>query len=253
MSTTAAATKPATCPTAAPAGLPWSTVRQATPAAPEDPGSAYTGQTATPTQEGTAVFAGPSACSTPVAFLPRETLGAPTSLPVIGSEAGWLHVLLPSRRNLPSAGRGAASVNHASGWIQAAAATLTAAPLQIAVDQASKKVTLLDAGKAVFEAPVEMDGGSDSTTGRTFVVGIYKTPASEQCSGQPLIVTAHQSAREDSYEGSGAAVQALHGFSWSCRLTLLSGQTPGCTIISDAAVAELLARGVKPGTVVTVK
>ncbi|MCQ9162935.1 hypothetical protein [Arthrobacter sp. STN4] len=189
-----------------------------------------------------------------MAYLPLKTLGELTALPVIGTSSGWLHVLLPSRRHLPSVAPSPASVNHASGWIQSAAVTTTKAPLEIVVDQVAKTVTLLDAGKAVYSTAIEMDGGTDSVRGRTFVVGVYKTAASEQCSEQPLIVTAHQSQGADEYlEGEGAALQALHGFSWGCKITLLSGRTPGCTVISDSAVAELLARGVKPGTVVTVK
>jgi hypothetical protein len=245
---------PPACLVTAPTGLPWATVFNATPAAPVDPGTTYEGQTATPIQGGVVVFSGPTSCARPVAYLPLQTLDAPTVLPVIGKKPGWVNVLLPSRRNLPSAGKGASSVNHPSGWIQAAAVDLAAAPLSVAVDAGARTVTLLESGKSVYRAGIEMIGGQDTAKGRTFVVGVYKTAASEQCSGQPMIVTAHQSESEDEYvKGDGAAVQALHSFSWGCKLSLLTGVTPGCTIISDTAVAELLARGVGPGTVVTVK
>jgi hypothetical protein len=255
-SPTAAGNATQTAVSAIPRDLPWATLTTTTPAAPVDPGSPLMGQTATPIGSGVVVFAGPSLTSTPVAALPPTLVDSATSLPVIGRRDGFYEVLLPSRRHRPSQDNTA--VNHASGWVQAEALTLRHEERQIVVDRQARTVKLLVNDAVAYTAPIELSGGDASVTGRTFIASIYSTPASKQCSGQPMLVTAHQSETQDEYlAGDQAAVQALHGFNDLCKVSLAvttgSAATPGCTIISDEAVRELLARGVGPGVPVIVQ
>lgn len=240
-----------------PKDLPWATLTTTTPAAPADPGTPLLGTTATPIGSGIVAFAGPSIASSPVAALPSAVVESVTSLPVIGLQGDFVQVLLPSRRHLPSEGD-PAEVNHASGWVQAEAVTLKEEGRHIVVDRKAGTVILLVGGAEAYSAPIELSGGDASVTGRTFIVSVYSTPASKQCSAQPMLVTAHQSITKDEYiAGDGAAPQALHGFNDFCKVSLAvttgsAAATPGCTIISDEAIRQLLAHGAGPGVPVIV-
>ncbi|HEX9085891.1 MAG TPA: hypothetical protein VF867_00005, partial [Arthrobacter sp.] len=197
--------------------LPWITSDGVIPSAPADPGTPFTGQLAAPKADGLTVYEAPG--GKPFGLLPTRSVDSEGSdrtwMPVIGSSAGgWLEVLLPARRNLPSTG---APVNGAAGWIRTSEALAKASAVAVDVDLTARTVTVTDAGTATAAFPVAISGDMETVRGRSFVMGRYATLASLHCSAEQMLVLSAQSESADGYFGQATAVQAVHAFSENCR------------------------------------
>jgi hypothetical protein len=140
----------------------------------------------------------------PIAALPKTQVGGPTWLPVVGTQPGWVQVLLPSKPN----GR--------VGWLaDSPVLTKARSTYQIRVDLEQFKLSLLNNGTAVNTWTVGTGSTVDPTpTGRTFVLGAFTDPA--QTYSPVILPLGIHSATLDSF-GGGPGTVAIH--TWLNRPT----------------------------------
>jgi lipoprotein-anchoring transpeptidase ErfK/SrfK len=130
--------------------------------------------------------------------VPATWYGAPSALPVLAQDNGFLEVRLAQRPNGSTA------------WIAASAATLSSTPYRIVVDLATEHLNLYRAGQLIMSAPAGIGTVSDPTpTGNFFVVLFAASPSAAW--GPFIMVTSGHSNAISDYEESGDAIVAIHG------------------------------------------
>lgn len=229
--------------------LPWATTYEVYgKAAPADPGTPFMGLVASLPQSEAYVVAYAAPGKEAFALIGPEQLSDKTALPVIKREKGWVQVLIPGRRYLPSSGK---TVNGATAWLQEASVTLTDQPEEVVLDLSAGTVTLFKGSGVAETYPIVMDGKDLTARGvRGFAVSSYWNEAQKACSSEKLLAVSVQSDVYDAFADS-VSIQAIHGWSKACRA--LSNQTTrssGCINLADADMKKLLA-AIKAGTPIT--
>ncbi|WP_411730749.1 L,D-transpeptidase [Paeniglutamicibacter sp.] len=229
--------------------LPWATTYEVYgKAAPADPGTPFAGLVASLPQGAGYVIAYAAPGKKAFALIGPEQLSDKTALPVVNKRAGWVQVLIPGRRNLPSSGE---PVNGATAWLEEADVTLTDQPEEVVLDLSEGTVTLLSGKKTVDSYSILMDGKDLTARGvRGYAVSSYWNEAQKACSSEKLLAVSVQSDVYDAF-ADGVSIQAIHGWSKECRaVSSQTARSSGCINLSDAAMKKLLAR-IKPGTPIT--
>jgi lipoprotein-anchoring transpeptidase ErfK/SrfK len=141
-------------------------------------------------------FAAPGGSQT--GRVPGTWHAAPSTLPVIAAQAGWLEVRLAQRPN------------ETTTWVRASDVTLSTTAYAIVIDLATTHLMLYQGGRLVFSAPVGVGTVTDPTpTGQFFVAFLAASPAPGY--GPFVMVTsAHSNAITD-WDMSGDAMVAIHG------------------------------------------
>ena len=98
--------------------------------------------------------------------VPATWYGAPSALPVLAQDNGYLEVRLAQRPNGSTA------------WIASSAATLSSTPYRIVVDLASERLKLYKAGHLLMSAPAGIGTVQDPTPTGNFFVVLFAAPPS---------------------------------------------------------------------------
>jgi lipoprotein-anchoring transpeptidase ErfK/SrfK len=124
--------------------------------------------------------------------------GAPSALPVLAQDNGYLEVRLAQRPNGSTA------------WIASSAVTLSSTPYRIVVDLATEHLKLYKAGHLLMSAPAGIGTVQDPTPTGNFFVVLFAAPSSAAWGPFVMVTSGHSNAISD-YEESGDAIVAIHG------------------------------------------
>jgi lipoprotein-anchoring transpeptidase ErfK/SrfK len=130
--------------------------------------------------------------------VPATWYGAPSALPVLAQDNGYLEVRLAQRPNGSTA------------WIASSAATLSSTPYRIVVDLATEHLKLYKAGHLLMNAPAGIGTVQDPTPTGNFFVVLFAAPSSAAWGPFVMVTSGHSNAISD-YEESGDAIVAIHG------------------------------------------
>jgi lipoprotein-anchoring transpeptidase ErfK/SrfK len=173
-----------------------------------------------------AKFATPGGAQT--GTVPGTWFGAPSALPVIAQDNGFLEVRLAQRPNGSTA------------WIASSSATLSSTPYRIVVDLATEHLMLYKAGQLLMSAPAGVGTEQDPTPTGNFFVALYASPPSAAWGPFIMVTSGHSNAISD-YEESGDAIVAIHGPLGADAAIGTSGArvSHGCVRLHDADLAQL--------------
>jgi lipoprotein-anchoring transpeptidase ErfK/SrfK len=134
----------------------------------------------------------------PIGTVPGTWFGAPSALPIIAQDNGYLEVRLAQRPN------------GSTGWIAASGATLSTTSYRIVVDLATEHLMLYKAGQLMLNAPAGIGTAQDPTPTGNFFVALYAQPPSTAWGPFIMVTSGHSDAISD-WEKSGDAIVAIHG------------------------------------------
>jgi lipoprotein-anchoring transpeptidase ErfK/SrfK len=171
--------------------------------------------------------------------IPASWYSAPSALPVIGQEPGWLRVRLATRPN------------GATAWVRRSDVTVTSTPYRIVINLATKHLQLLQVGKPVMDAPAGVGAAQDPTPAGEYFAVLFEQPPSAGYGPFVLVTSAHSDSIAD-WEGSGDALIGIHGPLGQDRLIGTSGAaiSHGCIRLHLPDLAQL--RQVPAGTPISV-
>ena len=171
--------------------------------------------------------------------VPASWYGAPSALPVIAQDNGYLEVRLAQRPDGSTA------------WIGSTSVRLSSTPYRIVIDLATERLMLYKLGRIVMSAPAGIGTTAAPTpTGDFFVAFYAKAPTPAW--GPFVIVTSGHSRAISDWEDSGDAIMAIHGPLGSGPEIGTTGArvSHGCVRLHDAALEQLAV--VPPGSPVDV-
>ena len=160
--------------------------------------------------------------------VPATWYGAPSALPVLAQDNGYLEVRLAQRPNGSTA------------WIASSAATLSSTPYKIVVDLATEHLMLYKAGHLLMSAPAGIGTVQDPTPTGNFFVVLYAAPPSAAWGPFVMVTSGHSDAISD-YEESGDAIVAIHGPLGEDATIGTTGArvSHGCVRLHDVDLAQL--------------
>jgi len=160
--------------------------------------------------------------------VPATWYGAPSALPVLAQDDGYIDVRLAQRPNGSTA------------WIPSSAATLSSTPYRIVVDLATEHVMLYKEGHLLMTAPAGVGTVQDSTPTGNFFVVLFASPPSAAWGPFIMVTSGHSNAISD-YEESGDAIVAIHGPLGADAAIGTTGArvSHGCVRLHDADLAQL--------------
>jgi lipoprotein-anchoring transpeptidase ErfK/SrfK len=167
---------------------------------------------------------------TQIGTVPGTWFGAPTALPVIAQDAGYLEVRLAQRPN------------GATAWIAALGPTLSSTPYRIVIDLATERLNLYEGGHRVLNAPVGIGTARAPTPVGNFFVALYADPPSPAWGPFIMVTSGHSNAISD-WEKSGDAIVAIHGPLGADAAIGTSGArlSHGCVRLHNADLVRLRA------------
>ena len=170
-----------------------------------------------------------------VGALSTTTWGGPTVRPVVQTQKGWLQIRLDSRPNGSTA------------WVAQSDVNLSSTNYRIAISVSQRSVTLYQAGRAIYSAPVGVGQPQWPTpVGPSFVDAVYPVPASETyIYGSVVLITASHSNVFTEFDGGDGTV-AIHAYPSDPASTQGVMSSHGCVRVSEQTI-ETLTR-VVPGT-----
>jgi hypothetical protein len=165
-----------------------------------------------------------------IGTVPGTWFGAPTALPVIAQDAGYLEVRVAQRPNGLTA------------WIAALGPTLSATPYRIVIDLATERLRLYEGGHRVLDAPAGIGTTQDPTPVGNFFVALYADPPSSAWGPFIMVTSGHSTAISD-WEKSGDAIVAIHGPLGADAAIGTTGArvSHGCVRLHNADLARLRA------------
>lgn len=135
---------------------------------------------------------------TPTVQVPRTLFGATLSLPVIGYQAGYSEVRLPTRPDGSTA------------WVKNSSLTFGETPWAIVVHLATTHLTLYRSGKVVATMPVGVGTAVDPTPSGDYFLVLDERPLGPGYGPFIMVTSAHSHAIRN-WAGSGDAWVAIHG------------------------------------------
>jgi lipoprotein-anchoring transpeptidase ErfK/SrfK len=162
--------------------------------------------------------------------VPAMWYGAPSVLPVLAEDDGYLEVRLAQRPNGSTA------------WITSSAAVLSSTPYRIVVDLATEHLMLYEGGHLLMSAPAGIGTVQDPTPTGNFFVVLYASPPSAAWGPFVMVTSGHSTAISD-YEESGDAIVAIHGPLGADAAISTTGArvSHGCVRLHDVDLAQLRA------------
>jgi lipoprotein-anchoring transpeptidase ErfK/SrfK len=164
----------------------------------------------------------------PTGTVPGSWFGAPSALPVLAQDNGYLQVRLAQRPNGSTA------------WIAASAATLSTTSYRIVVDLSTEHLMLYKLGHLVLSAPAGIGTVQDPTPTGNFFVALYAAPPTSAWGPFIMVTSGHSNAISD-WEKSGDAIVAIHGPLGADAAIGTSGArvSHGCVRLHDADLTQL--------------
>jgi lipoprotein-anchoring transpeptidase ErfK/SrfK len=172
--------------------------------------------------------------------VPASWQGAPSVLPVVGSQPGWYDVRLAQRPNGSTA------------WVLAQDVSVATTPYRIEIDLASTHLTLWRSGQRILSVPVGIGTPSFPTPTGHFFVALLAEPPSPGYGAFVMVTSAHSDTITD-WERSGDAIIAIHGPLGSDRQIGTTGAavSHGCIRLHEPDLLRL--RVVPVGTPVDIE
>lgn len=130
--------------------------------------------------------------------VPATWFSAPSALPVIAQDNGYLEVRLAQRPNGSTA------------WIPASEVTLSTTPYRVVINLTTEHLMLYKEGQLEMSAPVGIGTVRDPTPTGNFFVALYANPPSPAWGPFIMVTSGHSTAISD-WEKSGDAIVAIHG------------------------------------------
>jgi lipoprotein-anchoring transpeptidase ErfK/SrfK len=160
--------------------------------------------------------------------VPATWYGAPSALPVLDQDNGYLEVRLAQRPN------------GSTTWIASSAATLSSTPYKIVVDLATEHLMLYKRGHLLMSAPAGVGTVQDPTPTGNFFVVLFATPPSAAWGPFIMVTSGHSNTISD-YEESGDAIMAIHGPLGEDAAIGAAGAriSHGCVRLHDIDLAQL--------------
>jgi lipoprotein-anchoring transpeptidase ErfK/SrfK len=160
--------------------------------------------------------------------VPATWYGAPSALPVLAQDNGYLEVRLAQRPNGSTA------------WIASSAAVLSSTSYKIVVNLATEHLMLYRAGRLLMSAPAGIGTTQDPTPTGNFFVVLYASPPSAAWGPFVLVTSGHSNAISD-YEESGDAIVAIHGPLGADAAIGTTGNrvSHGCVRLHDVDLVQL--------------
>jgi len=160
--------------------------------------------------------------------VPATWYGAPSALPVLDQDNGYLEVRLAQRPN------------GSTTWIASSAATLSSTPYKIVVDLATEHLMLYKGGHLLMSAPAGVGTVQDPTPTGNFFVVLFATPPSAAWGPFIMVTSGHSNTISD-YEESGDAIMAIHGPLGEDAAIGAAGAriSHGCVRLHDIDLAQL--------------
>jgi hypothetical protein len=160
--------------------------------------------------------------------VPATWYGAPSALPVLAQDDGYLEIRLAQRPNGSTA------------WIASSAATLSSTPYKIVINLATERLMLYKAGDLLMNAPAGVGTTTDPTPTGNFFVVLFASPPSADWGPFVLVTSGHSDAISD-YEESGDAIVAIHGPLGADAAIGTTGArvSHGCVRLHDVDLAQL--------------
>lgn len=191
-----------------------------------------------------------------IAFLPSAE-----SVPVVGHAPGWVRVMLPSRRVLPShatqeggvvipGGSPKEFVNRGTGWIQSPEVTITQNLPLVAVSRADGRLYVVDhSGIRIASYPARI--GDDVPYGPTYVSPGIGVP--DGCGDAVPVTLSAQSETSDGFRGQSISPIFIGGPSPECAYTAedVAETAPRMIQLSPSDAMDL-ATFLRPGVLVDV-
>lgn len=204
-----------------------------TPAAPAPATAPGTTQLVSPKNLMAAYFDAP--WGRVLGALSTTTWGGPTVRPVVQSRGGWLQIRLDSRPNGSTA------------WVWKGDVNLSSTNYRIAISVSQRSVTLYQAGRAIYSAPVGVGQPQWPTpVGPSFVDAVYPVPANETyIYGSVVLITASHSNVFTEFDGGDGTV-AIHAYPSDPASTQGVMSSHGCIRVSQQTIQTLTR--VVPGT-----
>ncbi|NNG38601.1 L,D-transpeptidase [Flexivirga sp. ID2601S] len=155
-----------------------------------------------------------------VARIPATQLGLPTWLPVIGRQAGWLQVRLPTRPN------------GAVAWVQDAGVTLRHTNWRVQVSLSANTITVYDGSRRVGSWPAGKGLPATPTpVGQTFLLTTFDSPPGSY-TPSTFVLGVHSDTL-DTY-GGGPGTVAVHG--WPTAAGRVGAVSHGCVRVPQATL-----------------
>lgn len=173
---------------------------------------------------------------TPTLTVPPSWAGAPSALPVVASQPGWIKVRVVAR-----------PPGQQTAWIRYSSATLARTPFRVVVDISLKRLLLFRRGELVMCAPAGIGTPQDPTPlGHYFVALLARSP--RRAYGPFVIVTSAFANTVTDWEQSGDPMITIEGplDSASAIGTIGARVTTGGIRLLDRDLDRL--RDVPPGT-----
>ena len=160
--------------------------------------------------------------------IPATWHGAPSTLPVVAEQPGWLEVRLAQRPNGSTA------------WVQAADVDLAVTPYRIVIDLATTHLTLYRSGQPVLSVPVAIGQTSYPTPTGQYFLALLASPPSPGYGAFVMVTSAHSNTITD-WESSGDALIAIHGPLGSDREIATTGAavSHGCIRLHETDLLQL--------------
>jgi lipoprotein-anchoring transpeptidase ErfK/SrfK len=130
--------------------------------------------------------------------IPGHWLHARSILPVIGQQAGWVHVRLAQRPNGSTA------------WVRNTYVTLATDPYQIVIDLSATHLQLYKDGRQVGNYPVGVGLPANPTPTGSYFAALFTRAPSPAWGSFVIITSAHSNTISD-WEATGDAITAIHG------------------------------------------
>jgi lipoprotein-anchoring transpeptidase ErfK/SrfK len=160
--------------------------------------------------------------------VPAAWHSAPSTLPVIAEQPGWLDVRLAQRPNGSTA------------WVQAADVDLAVTPYRIVIELATTHLTLYRGGQPILSAPVGIGQPSYPTPTGQYFLAFLASPPTTGYGAFVMVTSAHSDTITD-WESSGDAIVAIHGPLGSDRQIATTGAavSHGCIRLHESDLLKL--------------
>jgi len=160
--------------------------------------------------------------------VPATWFDAPSTLPVIVQQPGWLEVRLAQRPNGSTA------------WVRADDVDLAVTPYRIVINLATTHLTLYRRGQRVLSAPIGVGLPAYPTPTGQYFVAFLAAPPSPGYGAFVMVTSAHSDTITD-WEKSGDALIALHGPLGTDREIATTGAavSHGCVRLHESDLTQL--------------
>jgi lipoprotein-anchoring transpeptidase ErfK/SrfK len=160
--------------------------------------------------------------------VPAAWFSAPSTLPVIAQQPGWLEVRLAERPNGSTA------------WVRADDVDLATTPYRIVIDLATTHLTLYRSGQPILSVPVGVGLTTYPTPTGHYFLAFLAPPPSPGYGAFVMVTSAHSDTITD-WESSGDALVALHGPLGSDSQIATTGAavSHGCVRLHESDLVQL--------------